>query len=478
MKRAKRIAYGLKGGLSAGQLASIREQTLLVLDKVGIAVPHEEILHFLARMDGVRVEGARVHYRPDLVEKHIAMLRRENGDYTFLRAGEDEWLMRPAYMCLNSYDAIGGTSRRATSEDLRKAAKLCDYYGMVGTPPLHPQDVPDHLRQVNAARICIENSRDIGRWMMVKNEQEARCIAAMSRTAGRNPPYVNLQITISPLRLNTEYLAIIYRHRNDQAPLDGIAIGGGAIPMLGATGPLAAPAAWVQAAAEALAAYTTVKLIDERVCGVCSSNVFPFDMRRACMVIGSPEGLLARLMSFQISEFLFGYKKGATFGAMGMPLDAQSSAEKMGNVLLEALAGARVFYDAGMTPLDDLFCLEQVVCDREILRWVKRLVAGMDCDDDRERLLRTMEEGIDEETFLAHEATVTRHRDFYWEPELFRYETLAMMAAGGGQRSLPQRARDIAERDLARHAFALPADVQKEIGAIYGMAEESLRGLP
>jgi len=474
----KKLSYGLSGGFSKAQLETIRSQTLLVLQEVGVAVPHEGILKYLSGIKGIKVNGERVHYSPDLIERHFDMIRRENGDYTFRREDESGWVMRPAYLCLNYYDTATGMIRPSTTEDLRRAAKLCDFYGMAGTSPLHPQDVPEHMRQINTLRVCLENSKAVGRWMTARNEKEARYLIAMAEAAGRQEPHVILQITISPLRLNTEYLEILLEHRGAESYLRGATIGGGAIPMLGATGPLSAPAAWVQATAEAVAGYVTAKLIDPRVMAHCSSNMFPFDMRKACMVLGSPEGALARLMSFQINDYLFGFKKGATMGAMGLPLDAQSSAEKMGNALLEALAGTRVFYDIGMTPLDFMFCLEQVVLDREIINWIRRFVEGFEINDDKELLLRTMREGISSDVFyLMHDDTVANHRKFYWEPELFQYGTIATIMADPNKRSLAERARDIAERDLARHSFGLPADVRKELDALCRKADAELGGL-
>ena len=471
----KKITYGLKGGFSTKQLETIKEQTLLVLEKTGIAVSHDGILKYLSGIKGIKISGDRVHYSRDLVEPYFDMIRKENGDYTFVRDDESGWVMRPAYLCLNHYDPIKGEIRSATTEDLRIAAKLCDFYGMSGTAPVHPQDVPEHIRQLNTLRTCIENSRDVGRWMIPKDEKEARYLIAMCEAAGRKTPYVIMQITMSPLRLNTEYLEIVLKNRNSENYLKGVTVGGGAIPMLGATGPLSAPAAWVQATAEAIAGYVTVKLIDPRVTAHCSSNMFPFDMRKSSMVIGSPEGILARLMSFQINDYLFGFKKGATLGAMGMPLDAQSSAEKMGNILLEALAGTRLFYDIGMTPLDDMFCPEQVIFDIEIINWVKRFIEGVEFNSDEEHLLSTMQEGISSDvSYMMHEDTLANHRDFYWYPELFDYGSISAKRAELNGKSIAERARGIAKRNLAAHSFSLPDDVKKEIAKIYKTAEKDL----
>ena len=124
-----------------------------------------------------------------------------------------DWTMRPAYMCLHVYDAVTGHIRRSSLADVAPAAQLCDSYDMSGTCPVHAQDVPAPIRQVALARACIANSRAVGKWMTVGNIDEIRGIVEMSQLAGRTPPYVILQITISPLRLNVEMLDIIWKLR-------------------------------------------------------------------------------------------------------------------------------------------------------------------------------------------------------------------------------------------------------------------------
>jgi len=466
------LTYGLSGGLSDEQLHQCRDLAVSILAEIGLEIDHEEILSFLGCREGVRIRDKRVCYREELFERCLREQREQNSDHVYQRPGEPEFIMRPAYMCLNVYDPVRGEIHRATIEDLVRAVKLCDSYGMVGPPPLHPQDLPMEQRQVALVKTCIENSRAIGGWAIARDVDEIRCIADMSRLAGRVPPYVALQITISPLKLDAKCLDILWRLRDEPDLAGAITAGGGAIPMLGATAPLRLPAAWAQATAEAVGGYITAKLINEHVQAYASFQVFPFDMRTTNIRVGSPEGALARLVGKQILRHLFGRTAGAGFSSSGTPLTAQSTAERMANVLLDVLAGSRVFYDAGMNPLGDLFCAEQVVVDREILLWARRILKGLEFDGDREAALQALGEGIADGSFFMQHWTLG-HREFCWAPEVFDYRSLARSPEP--RQSLVERAREIVDRRISTHVFSLPADVAREINHVYDKAIERLQ---
>lgn len=459
------VAYHLAGGLSPSQLQQTRELVDSILWDIGIEIDHDGILEFLARQPGVRVQGKRVCYSRPPVEQALAQQRTQNDDYVWQWPGEADWTLRPAYMCLHVYDAVTGHVRRSRLADVPQAAQLCDSYNMAGTCPVHAQDVPAPIRQIALAKTCIQNSRAVGQWMTVGNLDEIRCITEMAQLAGRKGPHVILQITISPLRLNVEYLDIIWKLRNSPDVAEGVTIGGGAIPMLGATGPLGLPAAWAQAAAECIGSYITTKLIDPRMHAHACLQVFPFDLGTMAFVMGSPEGALSRLIGKQIQQHLFGRTFGSSFGSMGLPLDAQSTAERTSNVLTEALAGSRIFYDAGMCPVDDMFSNEQVVVDHEIMSWVRRFVEGVEFNGDNAAALAAIRDGLAEGNFLMQDWTL-EHRKFYWHPELFRGTMLSAFQAGD-KKTLAQRARDIVDERLASHKFALPDDVNAKIEQVY-----------
>ena len=267
------MTYALSGGLSVGQLDQCREMAAAILSEIGVQIDDADIRQYLGRHPGVRVDGNRLFYGEEILEEAIRQQGLQNAEYVYRQDGDPDFAMRPSYLCLKVYDPISSDIHTATAEDLIRAVRLCESLGMVGASPLHPQDVPAPLRQIETTRLCIENSRGVGNWAMATNVEEIRCIVETATLAGRTPPFVALQITISPLRLNTEYIDLIWRLRDSPDVSRGIAIGGGAMPMMGATGPLSIPAAWAQGLAECIAGYATAKLVNPHVLGYASFRV-------------------------------------------------------------------------------------------------------------------------------------------------------------------------------------------------------------
>ena len=165
-------------------------------------------------------------------------------------------------------------------------------------------------------------------------------------------------------------------------------------------------------------------------------------------------GRIARLAGKQIQQHLFGRTFACSLGSMGLSLDAQSASERMANAMVEALAGSRIFYDAGMCPVDDMFCNEQVVVDHEIVSYVRRVVEGLEFNSDLPAAIAAIREGLAEGNFLTQEWTFD-HRKFYWRPELFKPQMLSAFMAGN-HKTLAQAARDIVNQRLAKHKFHSP----------------------
>ncbi len=462
------VAFSMAGGLSQQQLQSVRQLTQRLLWEVGLEIDHTEILALLAKHKGVRVRGKRACFDGELFERCLEEQKSQNADYVWQLPGEPDFTIRSAYYCLSVYDAVTGETRRAELRDVEVAAQLCDSYGIEGPCPVHPQNLPERIREIAMAKACIENSRGVGRWMAVANLDDIRYIVEMSQLAGRKPPYVVLQQTISPMRLNSECLDVVYRIRNSAESTEAITLGGGSIPMLGATAPLSMPAAWAQSAAECIGSYIAAKLVNPHIWAHASFQVYPFDMRTSSFTMGGPEAALSALAGKQIEQYLFGRTHGATLGSMGMPMDAQCNAERMGNALMNALAGSRVFYDAGMAPMDEMYCHEQLVMDVEIVQWIQRVMKGLEFNDDQDAAIEAIRDGITEGDCFGQPWSL-EYRSFYWMSKLFMTEKLSTWTAGG-KGDIAHRARAIVEQRLRDHQFVLPPDVLAAVDRVYRKA--------
>ncbi len=466
----ERIRFAISGGLTREQMDIITNDILRLLGDIGVVIENEDVLEELMRHDGVTVDGQTVRYSAALVEEFMRWVRADNADYMLNVPGREKPLVRPPFLCLRVWDPEAQAAREATVADLARAARLLDTYEAEGIPPIHPQDVPPELRQVVAAKTCYENSRGIGSYMQADSIREAEILCELGRAAGRQGPHCFLQIPHSPLRLDANSLGIILDMKRSNNTPDGVAVGGGAMPLAGAVAPLLAPGFLAQGFAEALAAYGTGRLLNEKVRGYCS--VFPgtFDMRHSGVSMASPEALLYSLAIRQLHEHFFGQKVGGDFGCMGKTYDAQAAAEKTAAVLTAVLSGATTFTNIGMTPMDEVFHFEGAVIDMEILDYAWRIGRGLGWEDTPTADI--VSEGRRDGTFLMHPSTM-RFREEIWDPQIFTHEGFNHWTAQGGI-GLIEKAAATARERIEANTYHVDGNVQKDLDRILAIAEKDL----
>jgi len=466
----ERITWQISGGLSPAAVEKIKGDAFDLLESAGVGIENDEVLGELQRHEGVRVDDGKAFYSPALVEKFIGWVRADNAEYMLNVPGRETPLVRPPFLCTRVWDLEAGRAREANVEDLARAARLMDSWGAEGVPPVHPQDIDARLRQVVTARVSYENSRGIGGFMLAETLDEAEILCHMGRAAGRCGPHVCLQIPHSPLRLDARALSLVLEMKRSNRTPEGIAVGGGAMPLAGAAAPLLPPGFLAQGLAEALGAYGTGKLLNENVRGYCS--VFPgtFDMRSSGMAMASPEAVLLWLAVRQVHEHIFGGTVGGDFACMGKVYDAQAAAEKTAAVVTAVLSGATTFVNVGMTPMDEVFHFEGAVIDMEILGYAWRLRRGLGWEDTPTR--EVVEEGRRDGTFLMHPTTM-RFREELWEPAIFTRGSLSSWIAEGSP-GLMERAAAAAEERIAANDYRLDPDTRKDLDRLLEVAENRL----
>lgn len=467
----ERITYRLRGGVNAAVVAKVREDCLELLESVGVGIESGEVLDELSRREGIRVDGGRVFFTPRVVEDIIRAVREDNADYMLNIPCRKAPLVRPPFLCLRVWDEGAASPRKAACDDLALAARLLDSYGADGVPPVHPADVEPHMRQLVTARISYENSRGIGSYLQADSADEVRALCELGRAAGREGPHCALQIPHSPLRLDGRSLEMVLEMRRSGSTPEGVAVGGGAMPLAGAVAPLLAPGFFAQGFAEALAAYGTAKLLNENVRGYCSMYQATFDMRHSGFAMATPEAVLMSMAIRELHKEFFGQTIGGDFGCMGKTYDAQAGAEKTAAILTAVLSGATTFANPGMTPMDDCFHLGGAVIDMEILGYAWRVARGLAWE--QTPTLDIVKESQREGTFLVHPTTM-RFREEVWEPGVFTREPFDSWLAAGGE-GLVERAAGVARERIEANDYSPEADVRKELDRIMALAEKKLR---
>lgn len=452
----RNLTYKLASPISNEKIEWMHKQALSVIEKIGIAVPHEKTLKLLSGLKGVSVKGERVHFKDWLVDQCTIRKRYEPGTAGFA--------VRTGVYCLNILD-LDGVARPAVTKDLVEMVRVADRLGMGGEAPVEPTDIPPKLRQVAMKKVCWENSRDIyGGY--VYDCEAAEYIYEMSRVADRSFSLGGTDF-ISPLKVNPKKLDLFFHFLDRKIP-----VGLGTMPLVGVSAPIFYYAAYVQGMAEILAGVTLVKLLFQGEGGPGIVNVYPYDMKYNTVVFGSPEKLTLMLISMQIANY-FGFDISPNaLMSMAKEPDAQASAEKLAQTMVTALYGARTFRYAGTLSQDELFSPVQLVIDREIAEYVSHFAGGFNAGPE-ENFLRLIAEGVKDNTFLAQPTTLEHYRDTYWFPELFEHESLAQWRKNGGQ-NIRVRAAETVRRKLSETPFALPEDRRKELARIYRKAEEKL----
>jgi len=156
----------------------------------------------------------------------------------------------------------------------------------------------------------------------------------------------------------------------------------GQMPQLGATAPITIAGAASVSNAENLAVLTLSELISPGAPFVYGAFVGQLDMRTARLAYGSPEFAMGNIVNASLAELY----NLPTFGFGGcsdskVP-DAQAGAEVMMNSLTAATCGINLIHDCGYLASGSIGSMEEAVIANEISSMVKRIVRGIDVDDE------------------------------------------------------------------------------------------------
>ena len=457
------VRYHIAGGLTAEQIERMHREALGLVERVGLRVSHEPTLRRLAGQTGVTIRGEQVHFRSDLVEKAIAAQsypeRISDGDFA-INSGAYE---------LNVTDLETGAIRPSTYRDLVDMTKLAHSYGMTGSAPVRPLDLPPLLQELAMYKVSWEYSdrRPGGVFDAnpISTTKAADYIQEMAQAAGKDFS-LGLWI-ISPFVATTEELEIIEHFRGRGVPL-WVAT----MPVAGTTAPIYMAGAYTQSVAELLAGLTLIYLLAQGApirCSIIDSvRAYPFDMRYASFVYGSPEDTLMTMIQVQLNQRYGIPVVAKSLLTTSKQPDAHACAEKMAHTMAAALAGARIFTCAGLLAVDEIYSPEQIVMDYELVQYVRRFCQGFDFSDAALAIEAIEEVGVGG-NFLGHDTTIGAYRGATWEPDLFTHTTLRQWQERGAS-DVAARAREMARQRIAQHEYLLDADKRRDLEAIYQRA--------
>lgn len=450
---------------SEPELQEILEDSLRVLEEIGVECEHEETARRLVEEKNASVKRGRVLFPKQVVADHLDRRREEAAAS---RGDEPPFSMRGCWACLNYCDPESLEVRPATSEEAAAMVRLWDARGITGVVPLIPGDVPPELTTLAAERIALTHSRTIGGSLTVMDPEEVRYLADMNRAVGRTFQ-LEEQVSISPLKFNARGLETLRQFLN--CPDVRLKLGG-SIPMAGATCPLDPRGAAVQALAERFALDILCSMLGAAGPGI-KIRIEPFDFQYCTIVFGSPEWCLYVVAALSVNQYLMGGPdRHGMFRSVAKQPDPQAACERMASVLFQAMMGVRVFGASGQLSVDEVFSPQQAVIDREILAYAARVLKGLDLG--RAGAVESIGEGVRAGEFIGSKDTVARFREFFDFPELFRHWNVGRWRCEGSP-SILSEAWARAQEEIARSDFELEAGRRDDLERIYRKAVEYVR---
>jgi len=463
--------------LSDAQIERLYGATLECLDRTGVEVRNAEARDLLAAA-GARVDGARVRIPPAIIEEAVATAPRSFSLWSRdgqrrLELGAEANYFGPGPTCTYFVDPETGERRKTRRGDPGLTALVCDaldnmdYVMSLGLI----DDVSPILAPVyEFAEMVSNTTKPVLPWgyrpqNVADIYQIALAVAGSEEALHRQPFLAFFSTYQSPLILTDEDVANVFYAAERGLPV--VFIGGGTA---GSTAPITGAGTMVISLAGALASLTVTQL---KVPGaaICIGGVpEAMDLRTARPAYGSPEMSLYSAAMSDFAHYLGLPFMGTAGASEAKVLDLQAAIESTMQVVLSALSRATLVHDVGFLDCADIGSLELLVMNDEIIAMARRVMRGIEVNDETLMLDLIDEVGPGGE-FISTVETARRCRTEIWNPTLMDRNAWFNWEAAGSQ-TMSDRIKARLRKILATHKpQPLPAEVSAQIEAILQAAE-------
>jgi trimethylamine--corrinoid protein Co-methyltransferase len=475
------------------QIEKTYRATLECLDRTGVNVYSEEARSLLAQA-GASVDGIRVRIPPRIVEEAVAVAPTSFALWG-RPVGEDRFQderyrievcspvldkrivdcvrFGPGPTCTCFIDPQTGERRKSAAGDPGLTAKVCDaldnldyVMGLALIGEVTPELAPVY----EFAEMVANTAKPILPWAYsVDNLCDIYAIAlavAGSESALRERPFLALFATFqSPLQHTREDLTNVLWAAERGLPV--VYLGGGTS---GSTAPITGAGTLVISLAGMLSGLAILQ-VKRRGTPVCvGSAPQPIDLRSARPAYGGPEMSLYCAALSDICRYLGLPFMGTAGASESKTVDLQAAIESAVQVLLSGLSGGTLIHDVGFLDCADIGSLEMLVMNDEIIAMVRRILNGIEINDDT-LMLDLIDRVGPGGHFLAQRETAQRCREEIWVSSLMDRDPWEVWTAAGApsmRDRIEQRVRTI----VATHQPPpLPNGAAQEIEAILEAAE-------
>ncbi|MHB1456250.1 MAG: trimethylamine methyltransferase family protein [Armatimonadota bacterium] len=468
--------------LTDSQITKIHDTSLAILERVGVHVPHQEMLRLFADADAsVDFLSQRVKIPAELVMRCISdagkfwsiygrdiSLKVEFGagkrNYNSI-AGEALWI-----------DNLGDERRYATLDDVATATRCADALDMISIPGAmsDPCEIPVSYRTIEVAATMLRNTtKPIHFWYHDRasatylNELMI-AVRGSEESAIDHPLWYPFLEPISPLRFAFNGIDLLFETAKLNLP---VPIGPMAQMGISAPGTLAATMA--QENAEILTGVCITQLIRKGMPVMYGGICHAFDMRTTQMIFGGPEQAIFGVAMTQLGKH-YGFPVYINVGLTDAKRpDAQAGLEGGTTLALGASAGADIFGHFGISGVDQASSLDMLVFHNEMISYIESMLREVEVNDDTIGLDEILAVGPGG-TYINRNFTAEHFRKELYFPRLLDRDYYDSWMSKGKQ-DIESRCRDRKHEILNNHEpDPIPDDLDKAINDILKSAKRNL----
>lgn len=395
----------------------VHEATLTLLRDTGVEVLLCEEGLELFRQAGADVDGSRVRFAAELVERAIASAPRT---WTVRSRGSDatlELVSGNVYFgtgsdCLYVRDPDTGQRRRALTGDIEGMAALSeklpniDFVMSMGLPA----DVPQRIDDLSQMAAMLRGTRK----PIMMSPRDGLVMARMEQMAeacGAKDSWMVYAMPSPPLMHDSHAVSKIIACAQHEIPL----IYAPSV-CCGTTGPASSAGAVLVGNAEVLSGLVLHQFVKPGAPFVYGAGVDTMDMRELTSPYVSPEGFIGHQTACDLAHF-YGLPSFAYAGDSDSKLlDEQWAAEAAFTTMLGALSNCTLLHNVGYLELGLQSSYETIVLGDELVGFARYVMQDWQVDEESLALDEIVAVGPGG-NHLNRAYTRKHHRDF-WRPGL------------------------------------------------------------
>jgi trimethylamine--corrinoid protein Co-methyltransferase len=473
----------LSSVLTQDQVRWIHDASLTILERVGVEVPHAEVLaRFADSGSQVDLKTKRVRIAADLVSRSLQQAGKQ-----FTLYGRD--LARHADFgqgkrIYNStggqafwVDSVGGERRQTTLSDVTTAASFCDglkYIDLVGAMA-DPPEIPGCYRPVEVMATLIKNTtKPVLFWF--NNRAAAKYVVEMlialrgdEDRAARFPLCFPFLEPISPLRFPFDGIDILFETSRLNMPTPV-----GPMAQMGLSAPATIAGTLAQENAEILAGICITQLIRPGMPVMYGGICHAFDMATTQLIFSGPEQAIFGVAMTQMGKH-YGLPVYVNVGLTDSKRpDAQAGLEAAATLVLAAAAGADIYGHMGISGVDQAASLDVLVLQHEIISFVESVMRKIEFSENTLGLEEIEAVAGTGKTFLDRDHTLEHFRQELWVPTLLDRQYYQGWLEGGAL-STEERCHQRKQQLLRTHKpDPLAEDLENSLDKIVGEARREL----